>query len=47
MENTLCIWKYFVLNIRADSPRPPKLFCSLTAMIQPHPIEKNFLEKIG
>jgi len=29
----LYIWKYFVSNIRADSFRPPKLFCSPTAMV--------------
>jgi len=33
LENTLYIWKYFVLNIR-DSFHPPKLFCYSTAMQQ-------------
>jgi len=35
LENTLYIRKYFVLNIREDSP---KLFCFHTSMIQPHPL---------
>jgi len=48
LENTLYIWKYFVLNIRADSPRP-NLFCSPTAVIQPLPLANFFffLKKIG
>jgi len=45
LENTLYIWKYFVLNIRADSPRP-QTFCSPTAMIQPHPRKKIFLRNL-
>jgi len=35
LENTIYIWKCFVLNIRANSSRPlslKKLFCSHTAM---------------
>jgi len=28
LENTLYIWKYFVLNIRADSPRPQTVLIS-------------------
>jgi len=32
LENTLDVWKYFVLNIRADSSCSAKLFCSPTAM---------------
>jgi len=31
-ENTLYSWKYFVLNIWANSSYPSKLFCSPTAM---------------
>jgi len=36
LENTLYIWKYFVLNIRADFSCPPpkkKLFCSPMAKL--------------
>jgi len=34
VENILYIWKYFVLNIRADSSCLPKLLCSPAAMIK-------------
>jgi len=33
LDNTLCIWKYFFLNIRGDlCPPPPKLLCPPMAM---------------
>jgi len=47
MENTLYIWKYFVLNIRADSPRPQAVLFSYGYDSATYPSKIFFLDKIG
>jgi len=46
LENTIYIWKYFVLYILADSPRPQTFLFSYGYDLATSP-SKIFLEKIG
>jgi len=48
LENTLYIWKHFVLNIRAGSPRPQTVLFSYGYNSATSPSKFFFLfEKIG
>jgi len=46
LENTLCIWKYLVLNIREDSPHPQTVLFPYGYDSATSPSKKFFLRKL-